>query len=695
MKKILSPLLVLASLVLTVVMLVSCGGGAGIVEKVTLDAPTNIRFDADTSKVSWNGVKNADYYAVVFNNGEESQVKSTSVSYKNQADEFTFSITAKSDGVYLASETKTVTFAKLESDLHLTVDDDGVLSWEEVEIATGYELYIDGKSTVKVPSNTYADLAPGSAHNVKVRPVKEDVSNTYYYSKWSDQITLTVLGVTAKESIKYDGQYIKWNAVNGASGYVVNINGVEFESANNQFQYDADGDNFNVTVKAKGDHTTKYDGKESDQKQFVYLDTVSNVTVENGALTWSEIEGASSYQIKLKSNSNTPVVSQTNSYDRLAAGEQYNVSVIPVGQDSDVSYFSEWSTPVSIMILSAPKIQWNAGLDVDGQDVANAVKWNLVPQAAGYTYQITLPNGGTDEGQKGAQDTAVGHTFREAGNYEVRVKATADGTAGVFDSAYSDPIRVKRLTPPTINPSDVTSNRSSLSAGFNVSFNKVDGATKYILYRNGTDLKQSVTPGFSDASFYSEGQTRENEYAYYVQSIGSVSTDLKSVVLSSITGDQSDASAFTITILATPQSPTVVGNEYSADFTYLGVASQNGYVVKVDEKPEDVQDTSFSLAKLEPGQHSVKVCAAGDGHTVLPSDDSIAITVNRLVAPTNIRITTDESDGALSFTGSDGAKSYQVFIDGLDHALKIDATTNVRDYISTQGTQLHMYAINN
>ena len=696
MKNIFKTIAVVAMFMFVFVGLVGCGESTidKIEGKVTLEAPTNIRYSAETGKVSWDGVKNAGFYMVSFDGGAENKVVTTSVSYKTNEDSFTFTIKADSDGLYLASDPVTVTFAKLDSDVQLSVDEQGHLTWNEVAIATGYELEIDGK-IVTVPSNSYDDLIPGSAHSVRVKPIKEDVQGTYFYATWSEKKTITILGVVDSKSIKWENGTLKWNPVNGVSNYVVTINDVSHETSTAQLAFDPNNENFNVSVRAIGNHTTTFDGAASGVKQFVYLDVVTNITVENGVLTWSPIEHANSYQVRLKANSNTPIVAQSNSYDRLVAGDQYNVSVLPIGQDAEVSYFSNWSVAVPVLILKAPNITWTAGLDVDGQDIANAIHWDVVPQAAGYHFQVTKPSGETDEGSLGAANNYYGDTFAETGTYEVKVKATADGSEGVYDSAYSVPIVVKRLAAPTITNDSVISTPNSLKAGFRVSFAGVGDATSYRLYRDQTAVQTSTVPQFVVTDLFEEGKTREDQYAYYVQSLGSVSSDGKKVVLGSLMGENSQSSAFIITILQTPQSPTVTGKGYGAEYSYIGVANGYGYNVSISATNYDSADTTYSLNVLEPGTYEVKVCAKGNGHTVLASDFSTPITVTRLNAPYNLKIDTGESDGQLSFDGAQFAQSYQVLITGREEALTVSETTNMREYITTQGTILHMYSIAN
>ncbi len=682
---------------ISVLFISSCGKTDELVEKVTLETPTELKYDYDTSKVSWKAVSNADYYEVSFDGGEASKVSTSSVKYTpKDVDEFTFTIKAKSNGVYLESQAASKTFAFIDGDIELALSENGEVTWEEVPGATSYIVNVDNKDVGTVLTNSYSELTPGAAHTIKVRPNKEDTASVGYYSKWSDKKTLTILGEVAKNSIKYENGSIKWDKVNSADGYEVIVNGETYDATTNSLIYEASNQNFNVTVKAKGNGTTTFNGKESAQKQFVYLDTVSNVTVEDGVLTWSAIENATGYQVKLRSNSNQPVNVNENKYEGLAAGTQYNVSVLPVGNDAEISYFANWSISTPILILGAPDLKWTEGVDVDGTDVTNAIHWDQVSGATGYVYELKLPNEEVESGTLGINDNFYGNTFATVGTYEVKVKALADGADGIFDSAYSTPFTVKRLAAPSISAENVTSNPNNLKEGFNVTFAGIAEATAYELYKEGTKIQTQKTTQFRVTDLFEEGKTREDSYAYYVRSVGTTAASGKKMVLSSLLGDKSDSSAFTITILQTPNNPTVTGKDYDAEYSFTGVANAgNGYCINVAGSPFDSSTTTYNLATLEEGTYEIKSCAKGNGNIVLASDFTTSIYVTRINAPYDLKINCDESDGTLEFSGAQKANSYQLFITGGEQAIPVDTTTNVRNYITTQATIIFMRAIAN
>lgn len=678
----------LAALVAALGALTLFVGCSDAAELIKLDAPTNIVFDPDAGKVSWAYVKDATGYSVSFNDGAASEVHANSVSYTPDADEFTFSITAK--GALADSDTVTVTFVRLDSDITLSVSDDGKITWGETDGATGYKVLIDGVTEKTVPTAEFADIETGMAHSVRVKPTRNGVAGVEYYSVWSSPVTVNKLGAADVKSVAYEDGVISWKAVASAAKYKVTVNGKAYETETNRLDYDAGGESFAVTVCAIGNHETTFDGATSQEKSFVYLDRVGGVTVSDGVLVWDEVDGATGYKLRLYDTAVT-VTSDKASYSGLASGTQYNIKIMPYAEAENTAYFSEWSAPLSAYILPAPQPKWTAGFDSDGTSAVNAINWNAVPQAAGYASRVTLPSGYVDENPLGETTNFYSSAFAEVGTYKIEIKATANGAAGIFDSKYGTPVTVKRLAAPVIEDANIVSIANKLADGFNVSFDRVDGASGYKLYRDGTAEQTTVSSGFKVARPVADDVTRETDIAYYIQSTGSVSADGKTVVLNSMGDMHSAASAFNIKVLGAPSAPTIEGYLYS----FTGSDKAVGYSISVGGNSYDSGTAEYDLSALTAGTFDVKACAKGNGKNVLASNYTTSISVTRLTAPFGLRISTDESDGVLDFTGDDRAQSYQAIITGRAEPIAVDTATNIKPYINTSATVVYMRSIAN
>lgn len=688
----------LAAIVVTLsamtLLFVSACGGDDIMELTKLDNPVINGYDPETGKVSWKFVSNADKYEVSISDGVEtktSEVKTGSITYTTTADSFEFSITAKSNSVYTDSDTVSVTFVRLSGAIALTADDDGTVTWESVDGATGYEVAVDNTTAATVVDTKYSEVKAGAVHAVRVKPVKANNETTIYFSSWSAPITINKLKEVSPSAINYDDGAIKWTAVASAVSYKVVINNEEHDTTEPKFAYDAQGESFTVAIQAIGNHTSTYDGALSKQKSFVYLAAVSGVRVENGALTWDAVEGATGYKVKVNGANSTATAVTEAKYNKLSAGTQYSVSVIPTATAEDTVFFSDWSAPENVYILPAPNIRW-ANLDVDGVDKVRAIIWDAVDGCAGYRYKVTLPDGTVDEGALGELNNFYEDNFATTGTYKVEVKATSAPDSGKYDSAYSTPLNVTRLAAPTVSQSNITSTASNLEAGFAVSFGQVTGASGYAIYKDGNRVNTSTTPQFKVTNVVPADNTRDQQVAYYIQSTGKISGNNVTLNSLSAVAQSTLSSAFTVKVLATPTAPTMEGTTYS----FTGAVGGSGYNVSIGANNYTAAEESLDLdSLLQAGGYDVKVCTMGNGHEVLASTYSTALRIERLVAPYDLKITTDESDGVLKFEGDSHAHSYTAVITGVAEPLTVDTTTNIREYINTTNTVVYLYSVAN
>lgn len=690
-KKVLIGLFSIIGAAFTTLFITSCDKAKKL---TTLSDPVIKGYDPEVGKISWEFVDNADSYEITLSDGTKTStttVKSNSVSYMTDVDQFEFRITAKSESLYKDSNTISASFVKLDSDIQLSIENDGTVTWDPVSGATGYDVLVDNVTVASSIADTrYSEIEAGRMHNVRVKPVRTGSESTFYYSLWSEPASVNILKTVESKSITYKDGVISWPMVASGASYNVTVNNKTYETEENKLEYSADGESFVVTVQAIGNHTSTYDSKVSKEKSFVYLPTVQGVTVENGELIWNEVEGATGYELKIKGNESKPIKLNSNKYDKLSAGTQYSVTVMPTASSEDVTYFSDWSALSDIFILPSPVLAWT-GVEVDGTDSVRAINWPVIDGASGYSYRVTTPDGFVNEGTLGETFNFYSDSFSEVGTYKVEVKATSN-SSDKFESAYSEPMMVTRLPAPTVKTQNITSTATTLSDGFTVTFPAVSNASSYALYKDGTKILTSTTPQFIVTDIVEDDNTRETTVAYYVQSIGRVNGN--KVTLNSVPSTTSNisSSAFTITVLATPTDPTIEGTVYS----FTGTANNSGYNVNISGQDKSAVGTSLDLDNLlNAGSYNVAACSMGNGHEILASTYSTSIRVDRLTAPYNLSISTDESDGVLNFEGDSRASSYVAVITGQPEPLKVDTTTNIKEYINTTATIVYMYSENN
>ena len=286
---------------------------------------------------------------------------------------------------------------------------------------------------------------------------------------------------------------------------------------------------------------------------------------------------------------------------------------------------------------------------------------------------------------------AFAHAYTDVGVYKVEVKATAAvGSADFYDSKYSEAYTIERLAAPKAAAQNfIVSNRDSLAQGFTVNFVPVSGASSYQLYRDGAlrDGKTTTGSAITETGIVDTSAIAEQHYTYTVRSMGSFNASHREVKLPCLS---EEALSFDITVLAAPQSLAMNGFMLS----WASVSNSNSYSVAYAGQTFTAQAETYDLSILNAGSYSVTVCARGNGSNVLASNFSSPVEIERLQAPTNIKITSEEN-GTLTHDQVANATSYQAFIDLSEQALDENAWNNMYQFIETDGTTLHMIAVAN
>lgn len=643
------------------------------VEELIYSEPKNLCYDG--AYITWDKVELANHYTVAINDGEAKRSNSTTFAYESNE---TFDVTVTS--VFDECEkSASITFTPLATIETVHIGQDGSLSWDSVGGATAYLLNINGTETT-VETASYTALAEGS-NRVKVRPIVS--GDNSYYSKWSEEVNVYVY--SAPTNVKYDGLNLSWSG--NASTYEVKFNGTAQTVTGNTVVYDSKNTDFTVEVKALGNHTTSYDSKVVSE-EFHYLDPVTDLIMQDGILSWNATENAEGYKVKVNGVVQTATV-QTPAYDKLASGRALDVSVIPYNQSGN--YFSSWSIEKAVYILDAPTTFWNNDLELDGE-ANNNLTWNAVSAASGYTVRFTK------DGQESVQtfsdiSRAFSHAYADVGVYTLEVKANANGAGtDYYDSKYSAPITVQRLAAPTAASANfIVSDRDNVSSGFTVNFEQVAGASGYQLYKDGVLLSGRYTTGtsLSDSNVVDNSNIGQQEYNYTVRSMGGVKTVGGNTY---VTLPCLSVSALNvpITVQATPQNPRMSGYTFSWD----SVTGNNAYAVSYAGSSITAQTENCDLSTLNAGTYAVAVCARGNGSNVLASTYSQPLTVQRLQAPTNIKITS-ASNGTLDWDDVSNATGYEVYLDLSATPLNENNYNNMYQFIRTDGTTVSMVAVAN
>lgn len=707
MKKRLFLLVALFALTLSFTACNGAGGGGGLgglgglsFGAKKLDSVSYISYDG--TLITWQGVPNAGQYAVSINGQSPISASGTMFSYSNAAGgTFTVSIVAKADK-YKDSDAVTKTFTQLGTVSEITVSDEGVVSFAPVDGAAYYLVKVDDVEH-RVNGTTFDQLTAGT-HTVKVCAKADSIDGSIaYYSKYSSPKTITICGEIDKNKIQFNTltNTISWQGVSNAKSYEVSIQtGVDIvtETVNKtSYTFDPFNANFTIGIRALGNHTTSFDSSVSVEKAFIYLETAKNIHLEDGILYWNEVIGANGYKLRL--NGGSVVSVDKCEYSGLPVNSSVDVEIMPICTED--GYFTSWSVRETFKILPAPVLQWKGNHDAFDGSVVSSVIWDAVENAKGYMVALSYM-APTDKQPSIPQltnlsDLMVGfeYDYLEVGTYFVKVKSlSSDSDPNTSDSKYSPEIKVIRLAAPSMIANGIVSSSDNLQDGVTVSFNGVSRATEYRVWKENNIYQTVSNAQFKDYNVVDSEVIVEQLIDYKIQSIGkNVATEngVTTVVLDSLTSNMLNLS---VKVLATPNVKDMNGYIYSYD----SVQGAYGYNVSVNGQNNGRDNTTIDLSYLESGTFNVKVCARGNGSDILASNYSKPLQIYRLMSPYDIKVLTDSvNEGVLSFSSdpNNAGSGFELHIDGSETAIPVDSLTNMKQYITTTGTEVFMRATAN
>jgi len=379
---------------------------------------------------------------------------------------------------------------------------------------------------------------PGTTYYYKVRAYRT-VSKTRVYGDYSSVAVVTTPAISSPASIKvssvtYDNARLTWSAVAGRTKYEI------YRSTEQNGTYTKVAETSSTSYRIKGlmPGTTYYykvRAYRTVSKTRVYGDyspvaavttpailspasvKVSSVTYDNAKLTWSAVAGRTKYEVYRSTEQNgtyTKVAETTSTSYRvkgLMPGTTYYYKVRAYRTVSKTRVYGDYS-PVAV--VTTPAILSPASLNAVPASF-NSVKltWGAVAGRTKYeVYRSTEQNGTYT---KVGETASTHYTDKKASPgttyyYKVRAYRTVNKT-----KVYGDFSAIASAKPELSTPK---AKASALTAGVNVSWSAVSGATKYEVYRAASsDGAYEKVAETSARSFKDSGLTKDQTYYYKVR----------------------------------------------------------------------------------------------------------------------------------------------------------------------------------
>ena len=303
----------------------------------------------------FGAVQNAEEYFITIDCGNEyhnhtllSNGKSTSYNFSScpvkAGGVIEFTVHARATG-YVDSVSRTYMLDRSLDQISGVVNNAGTetVSWDRVENASSYEVLIWlNESTVytynvgNAASFCYKHLNAGSA-TISVRPISEG-----YYSPEAVGITIEKQTLATPTGLKIVGNTVSWNAVEGANGYELIVDGqvVSASGTSHDISEQLAGINeyadFTITVAAKGAHNSLH----SDVLNVNNGQMHNVIRYYGNTVSWKSVVGAQRFEVLVNGEVAVENTTEASATVRLTRAGYNTITVN--------CYFNDYDEPESV-----------------------------------------------------------------------------------------------------------------------------------------------------------------------------------------------------------------------------------------------------------------------------------------------------------------------------------------------------------
>ena len=262
-------------------------------EKVTIVVEKNgfsLNLKVQDYMIKWNGIVDATKYNISIN-GELVDTTETSYLLTNGV------VGTNNIKVYTTVGStyyfSSITVTKPSNITNFKLLDD-TFTWDNVENATGYEVYVNGTIYDNKNSTTFAldDCFESGEYLVKIKAYS--INSNYVYSNESSEISTTKLSNDINIT-NLNGE-LNWNPIANATNYQLLVGDNIYTTASTTYNLPLDGGEYVVSVKAVGDGVDYVISKESSSVTFTKLPKPI-LSYENWQISFNEITNATGYKL--------------------------------------------------------------------------------------------------------------------------------------------------------------------------------------------------------------------------------------------------------------------------------------------------------------------------------------------------------------------------------------------------------------
>ncbi len=493
-------------------------------------------------KVTWESSKNAEYYIVrriTNNSGVAEVIAEVSVTslvdvWVDNLSEYSYSITAvDQNGLGSIGNPYTNNFVRILPPIveSATPETKSItVNWNKVNGVDSYNIYrhTDGNwvkiATVESTEQSYRDtnVNSGLKYYYTVTAVKDNtesyigeentVSATYVNMPSELGASLTATGISLSWKITDNlTNFIIYKRVAGQSEWVV----LKTTSSNITTYLDTDvssGVTYEYAIKAISEDGT-FESSLSEVKSVVFLSKVATIklgiTVDGVKVSWSKVTGAENYVIYRRLENGTWVTlttvnkKTTNYTDKTAeSGKTYLYTVRAMTDGWRGAYQN-----YKIYFIAAPKItKFDSQI---GKGIT--IKWADVHGAENYVIYRKTGSSGWKKIGTTTNLLFLDKNVKLGTTYIYTLKAVSkDGNLSTY---YSDGFK-RQFTPGTPTGGNVLNSANAIK----ISWNKVSGATGYVVYRKVNNSTSWTKIATVTATSYMDKSVKTNmKYTYTIR----------------------------------------------------------------------------------------------------------------------------------------------------------------------------------
>ncbi|NLN50818.1 MAG: hypothetical protein GX149_04270, partial [Acholeplasmataceae bacterium] len=375
---------------------------------------------------------------------------------------YTVSVKAynNSENIIFSNYSTPIEVNKLTNNINLEVVE-GILTWDEVEDASGYELVVNGNKYTTTNNYLNNILEEGSL-TVVIKALGDDES--FVNGDYSSEFNFAKVNDPKLNHL--DG-VLSWTEIDKVSSYQVILNNeVVYEGLEKEYTISTNLEVYTITVKAIAEQ-----GYLSSESSIKKLDMPTNMRIEDGYIAVDKVDDIDGYQLEINGDVYNFGIEPQFLLPKQITSELVNVRVLALGNNTK-TISSGYNELKSYRALGKPELLYSSDVLIWSSDSHDdTTTYHLyIDDEFVYDLGYGLSYVGIDE--------ILNEYINDGNRYEIYIRAI--GSEKLTSAPSNSYIK---LEAPIINETV-----EELGSTRNITWSIVDGATSYRVVVDGEEI---------------------------------------------------------------------------------------------------------------------------------------------------------------------------------------------------------------